>query len=137
MNNRIRFFVLFFLTCIALSCSPDHEIHVDDDLKGSWNARWQLMDTTLYDIFNPDQVVMNGELIFQKNNRIIIRAFGFKGNAFASDTAQNELTYHHHDSLIDLINEDRDVVFSYRIRSFEPDHICLSLMNDIQLELTK
>ena len=80
---------------------------------------------------------MKGKIYFSSDEKVTITAFGFDGCVFSSDTATNELFFHLQDSLINMVNDENEVIFSYSINTLEKGNIELSLLNDIHLSLSK
>ncbi len=110
---------------------------MSDPLVGMWNARWELNNPDMTSIFEPEEMVMHGEVIFSQDDHAKIRAFGFEGCAFTSDTSENQLLYKKSDSTINLLNAKNEVIFSYLIKEEAMDFMRLLLMDDIELTLTR
>jgi len=124
------------LLFIFSQCSLEKESN-QSYLDGTWEAEWLLVDEDMRTMFSPTEIAMNGHVVFDKNMTAEITAFGFKGCVFASDTAKNKLTYDFQDSLLNLTNSEKDVVFSYRVKEKLPDKLTLELMDDILLTLRR
>ncbi len=126
------------LTLIILftGCIEDKREHAPE-LTGCWQARWELSDEELLKLFSPEDMIMNGEFVFQNDQMVNIRAFGYPGCVFTPDTTENQLYYQINDSVLNIINHSKEVVFIYDVNERQNDYINLSLMNDIRLILTK
>jgi len=134
--RKIVAIYIFFNLLIYYSCTLEKE-KMSDPLVGKWNARWELINPEMINIFEPDQMIMHGEVIFNQDNYAKIRAFGFEGCAFTSDTSENQLIYKKNDSTINLLNSNNEVIFSYFIKDEGIDFVQLLLMDDIELTLTR
>jgi hypothetical protein len=103
--------------------------------EGAWNAEWFLLDKDMQSMFSTSEITMYGQVVFDVNETVEITAYGFDGCVFASDTAQNALNYEFQDSLLNMINGEKEVVFAYKVKEKLPDKLTLLLMDDIQLTL--
>lgn len=134
MKKQVITFIIF-LAILFNGCHGAGD-QLKGSLSGKWSARWELNNPELKDVFKPDQMVMEGEVIFDKDHARI-RAFGFDGCAFTSDTSENVLSYRKNDSSLNLMNSDKQVIFSYVIKDEKDHYLKLLLMDDISLTLTK
>lgn len=134
MRNIFSVISAIFLIILLQCTSKENTTSL---IEGSWNAEWLLMDNTLADIFPPESLIMNGEILFNPPNSVKIKAFGYDGCVFASDTAENVLKYEFTDSLLNMVNDKNEVVFSYLIKEKSPDLISLEMMEDIKLTLRR
>jgi hypothetical protein len=134
MKKLVIPFVIF--SAILLNgCNEDGE-KIKNSLSGKWKARWELNNPELNEVFSPEQMVMDGEVIFEQD-RVRIRAFGFEGCVFTSDTSENILSFEKNDSILNLMISNRQVIFSYMIKEEKNNYLRLLLMDDISLTLTK
>jgi hypothetical protein len=106
-------------------------------LDGTWEAEWLLVDEDMQQMFSPSEISMNGQVVFDENKMAEITAYGFEGCVFTADTAKNHLSYDFQDSLLNLLNNEKEVVFSYRVKEKLPDQLKLVLMDDILLTLRR
>lgn len=134
MNKLVITSVLFF--AIFLNGCHEYGDQLKNSLSGKWKARWELNNPDLSEIFSPEQMIMDGEVIFE-HNHARIRVFGFEGCAFTSDTSENILSFEKNDSILNLMNSDKQVIFSYVIKEEKNNYLRLLLMDDISLTLTK
>ncbi len=134
MEKLVITFIIF-LTFLLDGCHENGE-QLKNSLSGKWRARWELNNPELNNVFKPEQMIMEGEVIFDEN-QARIRAFGFDGCAFTSDTSENVLSYKKNDSILNLMNSDEQVIFSYVIKDEKYRYLKLLLMDDISLTLTK
>jgi len=116
-------------------CNREGE-QIKNNLTGNWQAKWELINPELTDIFKPEQMIMEGEVFFDLDHARI-RAFGFEGCAFTSDTSENVLSYKKNDSILNLLNEDNEVIFSYVVKNEKSNFLELLLMEDISLTLSR
>ena len=108
-----------------------------DYFTGTWEAEWYLVDEHMLETFSKSEITMNGLVIFYPDQFVEITAYGFEGCVFASDTARNKLHFEFQDSLLNLINKEKEVVFSYKVKEKLPEKLTLLLMDDIQLTLSR
>jgi hypothetical protein len=134
MRNLFSVFIISYLVFL-LACNGEGE-KMDNHLAGNWYAKWELINPELTGIFKPEQMIMEGEVFFDADHARI-RAFGFDGCAFTSDTSENVLYYKKNDTILNLFNDENDVIFSYVIKSEEQNSMELLLMDDINLTLTR
>jgi hypothetical protein len=133
-----RFFIIIsgVLVLTFNQCAPEKESE-EDYFAGTWEAQWYLIDEDMHGIFAESDIKMNGQVVIARDHTVEIIAYGFEGCVFASDTATNTLHLEYQDSILNLINKEKEVVFSYRIREKLPDKLTLLLMDDIQLTLSR
>ena len=133
-----RFFITIsgVLVLIFNQCTPEKDSEADY-FTGTWKAEWYLVDEQMHGSFTRSEITMNGLVEFYENQSIEITAYGFEGCVFASDTARNKLHYEFQDSLLNLVNKEKEVVFSYKVKEKLPQKLTLILMNDIQLTLSR
>ena len=131
-----RFFIVISGVLILLfnNCVPEKDPN-RSYFEGLWKAEWFLNDGKMQNMFSTDQITMNGQVFFNEDKTVEITAYGFEGCVFAADTAKNTLKYEFQDSVLNLTNDEKEVVFSYRVQEKLPDKITLLLMEDIQLTL--
>ena len=133
-----RFFITIsgVLVLIFNQCMPEKDSEADY-FTGTWKVEWYLVDEQMHGSFTRSEITMNGLIEFYDNQSIEITAYGFEGCVFASDTAKNKLHYEFQDSLLNLINKEKEVVFSYKVKEKLPQKLILILMDDIQLTLSR
>jgi len=134
MRDIFRVGGVIFLIILFQCTSKENS---NSSIEGKWNAEWLLMDNSLADIYPPESLIMNGEIYFESTQSAKIKAFGYDGCVFASDTAENQLKYEFTDSLLNMINDENEIVFSYLIIKRLPDLISLEMMDDIKLTLKR
>jgi hypothetical protein len=128
--------VLFLSAVIFFSSCEDEEEQFRDPLTGNWNARWEMINPVMQEIFSQEQRIMNGEVFFDIN-QARIRAYGFEGCAFKTDTSENILFFRKQNGTLNLISTDDHVIFSYVIADENDNLLKLMLMEDISLTLTR
>jgi hypothetical protein len=133
--KKLVIFIFIIAAQLFYSCHEDGD-QIKESLSGKWKARWELNNPELKDVFSPEQMIMDGEVIFEQD-QAKIRAFGFEGCAFTSDTSENLLSFEKNDSTLNLMNADHQVIFSYVVQEQKPNYLKLLLMDDISLTLTK
>ena len=132
--NKISVIFLFAVLFFT-GCSGEDE-QIMDPILGSWDARWELINPDLNQVYRQDQRIMNGQVFFDLNQARIC-AYGFEGCAFKTDTAENILYFRKENGLLNLINAGEHVIFSYRIAEENNNQLKLLLMDDISLTLTR
>jgi len=133
--KKLVIFIFIITAPLWYGCQEDGD-QIKESLSGKWKARWELNNPELKDVFSPEQMIMDGEVIFEQD-QAKIRAFGFEGCAFTSDTSENLLSFEKNDSTLNLMNADRQVIFSYVVQEQKHHYLKLLLMDDISLTLTK
>lgn len=130
---RALFFT--FLIIGFLGCSgPDKERPAE--WMGEWTAQWKTDSASFADIEGITSFTMPGKITFDEE-KVNIKAFGFEGCAFSSDTLDHSLLWKvRSDSLI-LINDENTPGMVYQVREAVPDKIELQLMEDIFLTLQR
>jgi hypothetical protein len=123
--------LLFFIQCTSERDTSQSYLH------GTWDAEWYLVDEDMQQMFSATEITMYGHVVFDQDEKAEITAFGFEGCVFASDTAMNQLNYHFQDSILNLTNGEKDIIFTYKVKEKMPDKLTLELMNDIQLTLRR
>jgi hypothetical protein len=133
-----RFFIIIsgVLVLILNQCAPERESEANY-FTGTWQAEWYLIDEDMHGIFSESEIIMNGQVVIDQYQTVEIVAYGFEGCVFASDTARNILQFEFQDSVLNLINKEKEVVFSYRVKEKLPEKLTLLLMDDIQLTLSR
>ena len=131
-----RFFIVIsgVLSLLFNECTTEKE-QDSSYFEGAWNAEWFLKDKEIHSMFSPEEITMHGQVFFKEDMTVEITAYGFEGCVFAADTATNTLRYEFQDTLLNLVNSDKEVIFSYQVKEKLPDKITLLLMEDIQLTL--
>ena len=133
-----RFFIIIsgVLVLIFNQCAPERESEANY-FTGIWDAKWYLIDKDMHGMFSESEITMDGQVVVDKDRTMEIIAYGFEGCVFASDTASNILHFEFQDSVLNLTNKEKEVVFSYRVKEKLPDKLTLLLMDDIQLTLSR
>jgi len=134
---RLIFRVFILLGIVHLFQCTSEKDSTSSYIDGAWKAEWFLVDKEMQKMFSVTEISMNGQVVFDQNNMAEITAFGFEGCVFASDTAKNKLKYDFQDSLLNLVNGEKEVVFSYIVKEKLPDQLTLVLMDDILLTLRR
>ena len=133
-----RFFVIIsgVLVLIFNQCAPERESEINY-FTGTWEAEWYLIDKDMHGMFSESEITMNGQVVVDQDQNVDIIAYGFEGCVFASDTARNTLHLDFQDSLLNLTNKEKEVVFSYMVKEKLPEKLTLLLMDDIRLTLSR
>ena len=133
-----RFFIIIsgVLVLIFNQCAQERESDVNY-FTGTWEAEWYLVDEDMHGLFSESEITMKGLVVIDQDQAVEIIAYGFEGCVFASDTATNKLNFEFQDSIFNLINKEKEVVFSYRVKEKLPEKLTLLLMDDIQLTLSR
>ena len=134
--RRFFIFISGVLILLFYQCTSEKD-STRSYFEGAWNAEWFLLDKDIQSMFSASEITMCGQVIFDENETVEITAYGFDGCVFASDTAKNTLNYEFQDSLLNLINSEKEVVFAYQVKEKLQDKLTLLLMDDIQLTLRR
>ncbi|MDN5201589.1 hypothetical protein QQ008_09460 [Fulvivirgaceae bacterium BMA10] len=108
-----------------------------DLLLGTWDATWKLKDKEVLNIKGIDCAVMNGEISFDHNGQVKIRAFGHEGCIFSQDTMLNTMTWKLKQNKLEFITESGKTLFSYEVDDFQKEDIRLKLLNEVDLDLKR
>lgn len=132
MKNLI---LISVATLFIISCSPNAE--KESDLwSGSWQAKWSTDPASFGEIEGITDYTMDGAFIFD-SKKLNIKAYGFDGCVFSTDTLDHNLMWSvKGDSLI-LINDDATPGMIYKINAATENKVELQLLDDIMLTLTK
>ena len=133
-----RFFIIIsgVLVLIFNRCAQETESDANY-FTGTWEAEWYLVDEDMHGMFSDSEIKMNGQVVIDQDQSVEIIAYGFEGCVFASDTARNKLNFEFQDSILNLVNKEKEVVFSYRVKEKLTEKLTLLLMDDIQLTLSR
>jgi hypothetical protein len=134
----MRQIIVVFISVFIFSCgtsSKDGEKKANK-LEGDWTAKWSTDPASFGEIEGISDYTMNGKFIFT-DQKLNIKAYGFEGCVFSTDTLDHNLMWSvSNDSLV-LINDDKTPGMVYQIKSMTEDKIELQLLDDIMLTLTK
>lgn len=109
-----------------------------DFMLGSWDAVWKSNGDAFSLNNRSESMSMNGKIEFRENGRVQIKAYGFQGCIFLSDTMANELLYSIRGSLIDLMTQDDSFNLPhYEILNANRERVQLVTMDNIVLTLTR
>ncbi len=140
MLRDICYYFSFILLAIFFSCSEDSQekdaTNVSSLMVGSWNAQWKTLPESFPEVKDMD-FTMNGEFNFIKENTVAIKAYGYPGCIFSSDTLSHSLNWKILNDTLKLLNQGEKQGITYKIKSFEDSKIELQLMEDIFVTLTK
>jgi len=142
--NRIprdaRYYFSFILLAIFFSCADNSRekdaTNVSSLMVGSWNAQWKTLPESFPEVKDMD-FTMNGKFDFNKENTVAIKAYGYPGCIFSSDTLSHSLNWKISNDTLKLLNQGEKQGITYKIKSFEDSKIELQLMEDIFVTLTK
>lgn len=121
------------------ACQPSQQressIAVDEKpqvnvLVGQWQAEWQTsIDENMHS--------MQGELQFNEDGKVSVKAYGYQGCYFMSDTSNNEMAWQISGDTLHLLVPDDNFAFAYRIKDLSSDDVHLTLLEDINLHLRR
>lgn len=131
-RKSIPLFILFFLVCISSGfiLLQDYKTL----LIGEWNAKWIIKNQGLTED-SKDQ--MDGLMVFNENGNVSIKALGYPGCIFSSDTIENDLMWEISNDSLHLRNRNDQFKLSYHITKASDKSIELKLLDDIFVILEK
>lgn len=103
-------------------------------LIGEWNAKWIIKNQGLA-IDSKNQ--MDGHMVFNDNGNVSIKALGYPGCTFSSDTIENDLLWDISNDSLHLYNKNDQFKLSYHITKASDNFIELNLLEDIFVTLEK
>ncbi len=132
-ENFIFSVVSVFL--LLQGCQPKSEnssVTADNDnvLVGHWQAEWQ---TKIDENYHS----MKGELHFNENGKVAVKAYGYQGCYFMSDTSKNEMAWKVIGDTLHLMVPEDNFSFAYQIKNISLQDIHLTLLEDINLHLKR
>ncbi len=109
----------------------------EEILIGEWNAQWITeLEDSLMDI-SEDGLTMNGKITFMSDGKAEISAYGFKGCIFSDDTLTSVISWKLDENTLRFIDEGDDQGLPYNIKKLTEEELDLTLLEDIQLKLTR
>ena len=125
---------IFFLT-LLISCTSNQTEERPAEWLGNWKAKWETLPES-YPTLEDMELYMNGNFIFS-NDSLIVKANGFDGCIFNSDTLTHTQSWFVSNDTLFLINDPDQPGMIYTVKSKSETKIKLQLMNDIFVTLTK
>ncbi|MEQ8240528.1 MAG: hypothetical protein RIA69_15015 [Cyclobacteriaceae bacterium] len=134
----MRQIIVVFISVFIFSCgtSSTEGEKMTNNLEGDWTAKWSTDPTSFGEIEGISDYSMNGKFIFT-GQKLNIKAYGFEGCVFSTDTLDHNLMWSVSNDSLELINDDKTPGMVYQIKSMSDDKIELQLLDDIMLTLTK
>jgi len=132
---RIAISILPILLFILNSCG--FKKSKEETIVGEWKAHWETLPDESLPGLNGDDLKMNGALNFKEDGKVEISAYGFQGCIFSDDTMKNILNWQMDDSVLRFIDEGDDHGLPYKISKFGQNEIVLTLLEDINLTLSR
>ena len=132
---RLSISIISGLLFLMNSCGPEKS--KEDLIVGDWNARWEAKpDESLPDL-GGENLKMNGLVKFMEDGQVEICAYGFDGCIFSSDTLRNILSWKLDDTVLRFIDEGDEHGLPYSIKKFTNSELQLTLLEDINLTLSR
>ncbi len=125
---------IFFLT-LLISCTSNQTEERPAEWLGNWKAKWETLPES-YPTLEDMEFYMDGNFIFF-NDSLIVKANGFDGCIFNSDTLTHTQSWFVSNDTLFLINDPDQPGMIYTVKSKSETKIKLQLMNDIFVTLTK
>jgi len=127
------------LFIVFLQFSQFFEINYEDEsnsLLGSWRAEWSISKNNKFFLSSSKSSVMHGLISFDNKGSVIIQGFGYPDCLFSEDTIiYNTKWFVKNEQLI--IGDKVSNQFYYNIKSIDSNKITMTILNDINLVLTK
>ena len=125
---------IFFLP-LLISCTSNQTEERPAEWLGNWKAKWETLPES-YPTLEDMEFYMDGNFIFS-NDSLIVKANGFDGCIFNSDTLTHTQSWFVSNDTLFLINDPDQPGMIYTVKSKSETKIKLQLMNDIFVTLTK
>jgi len=139
LSRESFIFSIISVFILSQGCQPSQQrestIAVDEKpslnvLVGQWHAEWQTsIDESMHS--------MHGELQFNEDGKVSVKAYGYQGCYFMSDTSKNEMVWQISGDTLHLQVPDDDFAFAYCIKDLNSENIHLTLLEDINLHLKR
>lgn len=116
-------------------CSQDK--NRSEVIVGEWRAFWETTPDESLPGLDGDNLKMNGVINFMDNGKVEISAFGYDGCIFSDDTLKNILNWKLDDTVLRFIDQGDDHGLPYTINKFTEKEMQLTLLEDINLTLSR
>jgi hypothetical protein len=139
LKTSAGFFIKFSLLITGIyffSCERRNE-NKENLLVGSWEAVWETDSAGFPEQVNRNDCRMRGKVAFSSDGLAEIRAYGFEGCVFMTDTMTNSLQWKVNGDTLHLLSEGDSYGLPYRINYVTNDQMQLQLLEDIKLTLQK
>lgn len=122
---------------LSQGCQPSQQressiknVETTNLLVGQWEAEWQTqIDENVHS--------MHGELQFNEDGKVSVKAYGYQGCYFMSDTSKNEMAWQLTGDTLHLQVPDDNFAFTYCVKDLKLDKVHLTLLDDINLHLRR
>lgn len=140
--KKIQFssFIMISLFVVMNACHSSRESNspTEERLIGKWNVQWVTYPEEGEELDASINYTMNGMMNIEKNGKITIHAYGYKGCIFGADTLSHTLNWVvESDTVLNLTNDGDKYGIPYAIKSIQEEKIKLQLVEDVFLFLTK
>lgn len=135
--NFLRTFTVssFLIALLMTSCSGNKG--KEATIIGEWQALWQTSVDENMKGMTDQNLQMNGLITFMEDGKVEISAYGYDGCIFYEDTLMNTLTWKINESELRFIDQGDDQGLPYTINKFSADELHLTLLEDINLTLSR
>lgn len=131
--NKIFLFGLIISVLYACTSGQQEE---RAKWQGEWNATWETDPASFAGVDGITHFTMPGKITFD-NEKVNIKAYGFKGCAFSGDTLDHSLFWKVKNDTLILINDENTPGMVYQIKEVSNEQIRLQLLEDIFITLRK
>jgi len=128
---------ILLIVFLCWACTQTQESNTTHPLVGEWKAQWKTSPSAFPEVTGIEQFSMNGQLVFDKDGRVEIAAYGFPGCIFSSDTMRHKLQWKISNDTLSLMSENDPYGMPYSIIKLTKGHVELKLMDDIFLTLER
>ena len=135
---------IFFNQSIVILASIIFSLHAcgpekskEEIILGEWNAHWETTPDESFPDIKDEHLKMNGIIRFADDGKVEISAYGFDGCIFSDDTLTNILNWKLEERVLRFIDNDDDHGLPYNIVKFNSKELQLSLLEDINLTLSR
>lgn len=108
-----------------------------ETILGEWKAHWETKADESFSELKAENLQMEGIIKFNADGKVEISAFGYDGCIFSDDTLRNILNWKIDDSVIRFIDNGDEHGLPYTINKFTNSEMHLTLLDDINLTLSR
>ncbi len=136
MNSfNLKILLILFTVLFINGCGFNKSNH--EKILGNWNAHWETKPEESLPEMKLENLNMDGQIIFEKDGKVTITAYGFEGCIFSSDTLVNTLNWKLEDTVLRFIDSGDQQGLPYAIKKFTNQELHLLLLDDIKLNLSR
>ena len=131
LSISVVFGLLVFVNC----CGPKKDR--EELIIGDWNAYWETKPDESLPGLAGENLKMNGIVKFMDDGKAEIYAYGFEGCIFSDDTLKSIINWKLDDTVLRFIDKGDEHGLPYTIAKFSNHELQLTLLEDINLTLSR